>query len=78
MDNVVDFNGITRLPSDPYRIIKKACQAEMTSIVIIGFDKDGEEFFASSEADGGAVLWHLERAKKKLLEVPETLCGPAS
>lgn len=74
-DNVVHWGGVTRLQSDPYQIIKRACQAEMTSIVVIGFDKNGQEFFASSDADGGAVLWLLERAKIKLLNVPETHFG---
>lgn len=72
MSEVVDFPGVTRLPTDPYRIIKRACQAELTSVVILGFDKDGNEFFAASDADGGTVLWHLERAKLKLLQVHET------
>jgi len=41
----------------------------MEGVVIMGWDKDGEEYFASSYADGGTVLWLAERMKKLLMEV---------
>ena len=35
----------------------------------MGFTADGdEEYFASSYADGGTVLWLLERLKKRLID----------
>ena len=71
MNNVTDFPGITRLPSDPARVIDHAAQANLTSVVVIGFTADGDEYFRSSDADGGAVLWHLERAKHKLIAMPD-------
>lgn len=37
--------------------------------MILGYDKDGQEFFSSTYADGGVVLWLMERLKKQLLEV---------
>ena len=67
-DNVVDFNGITRLPSDPDRVLKKAI-GNVETAVIIGYDKEGNEYFATSEPDGPAVLWLLERIKLRLLTV---------
>ena len=72
-DNVVDLNVVTKLATDPARIIARAAEAGLTSVVVLGFDADGDEFFASSDADGGAVLWHLERARHKLLSVPDCL-----
>lgn len=69
-DNVVDFPGITKLDLDPERVLK-AASGELTEVVILGFTKDGDEYFASSKADGGSVLWHLERAKLKLLNIPD-------
>lgn len=68
--NVVEWHGITRLDLPPDRILENA-KGKLEGVVIIGFALDGAEFFASSYADGGDVLWHLERAKKKLLELPD-------
>jgi hypothetical protein len=64
-DNVIKFNGITRLDIDPKTVLKEAEHLE--SVVIVGYDPEGKEYFASSVADGGEVLWLLERAKLSLL-----------
>lgn len=71
MGDVVDLNCITKLPLDPQRVLEKAKERGLTSVVIIGFKEDGEEYFASSEPSGPEVLWLLERAKKKLLTIPD-------
>ena len=63
----IDLPVITRLNIDPQRVMAAALEALLTDVVIIGFLPDGTEYFASSAADGGTVLWHLERAKLKLL-----------
>ncbi len=68
-DNVVEFNGITSLDTPPPRVLAKAARAKLESCVVVGFKEDGDFYFASSNADGGDVLWLLELAKKKLLEV---------
>jgi hypothetical protein len=68
--NVIDLPVITTLDRDPDRVLQKAL-GECESVVILGYDKDGGEYFASSIADGGTVLWLLERTKKKLLEVAD-------
>lgn len=70
-DNIVDFTGVTRLDSDPMRTLEHAANAKLTEVIVIGFDEDGDEYFRSSVADGGSVLWHLERAKLKLLRIGE-------
>lgn len=68
MDNVVKFPGITRLDVDPERVLEAAL-GQLEGVVVLGLTKDGEEeYFASSYADGGTVMWLLERCKKKLLE----------
>lgn len=69
--NVVVLNVVTTLDIPVGRIIAGALDAKVKDLVIIGFDENGDEFFASSVADGGTVLWLLERAKKKLLELPD-------
>lgn len=74
MSNVVNINCVTRLDLPPDRVLEAAI-GQLDSVVLTGYDKDGNEYFASSVADGGAALWLLERCKKKLLEQVEELTG---
>lgn len=67
-DNIVPFPGITRLDYAPDMILEAAV-GNLKGAVVIGYNHDGTEYFASSYADGGEVLWLLERCKKKLLEI---------
>lgn len=67
-DNVVILPVTTRLDVPAGRVLDAAAKRGLTSVVILGYDADGSEFFASSFADGGDVLWLLERLKKQLLE----------
>lgn len=67
--DVVTFPGITKLDLPPERLLTQALEAQPDSVVIVGYGKDGEFYFASSKADGAEVLWLLELAKKRLLEV---------
>lgn len=69
-DNVVNFTGITRLDMDPERVLESV-RGKLKSVVILGFDEDDEEYFASSIADGGTVVWLMERAKLKLLRMAD-------
>lgn len=67
-DNVIPFGEITHLDIDPDRVLTSAV-GKLECVVIVGLGKDGEEYFASSMADGADALWYLERCKKKLLEI---------
>lgn len=62
---------ITRLDIPAERVLKAALERGLETVVIAGFDKDGDEYFASSAADGADALWLMERLKKKLLETPD-------
>ena len=68
MSNVIPFNGITRLDIDPDLVIEQI-RGRLEGVVILGYNKNGEEYFASSYADGGDVLWLIERMKLALLTV---------
>lgn len=70
--NVVELDLITKLDIPVERILRRASEAGLTEVVVIGFDADGGEYFASSVSDGGGVLWHLERAKLKLLRTVDS------
>lgn len=67
MSNVVELNNITTLDLDPERVLSRALREGLSQVVIVGFDKDDNEYFASSVSDGGSIIWHLERAKHRLL-----------
>jgi len=69
--DVVELGVKTRLDIPPERVLTKALEVGMTEVVICGFDADGNEYFASSQADGGDVLWHMERAKWRLMQVTD-------
>lgn len=64
---IFEFNGITKLDLDPNRVLESA-KDKLEGVIVIGFDKEGEFYGASSYADGGTVLWALEILKKRLLE----------
>lgn len=64
------FPGIVTKDHDSDVMLKLAA-GELNEVVIVGWDKKGELFFSSNVADGGTVLWLLEKAKKRLLEIGE-------
>jgi hypothetical protein len=66
MSNVIQFKGITRLNLDP-DIVLENTKGKLEGLVICGYDTEGNEYFASTYADGGDVLWLLERMKLNLL-----------
>ena len=71
MGKLIPLGNITRLDL-PVNTVLKAAEDQLKSVVLLGYDKEGEEYFASTIADGGEVIWLLERAKKALLEIVET------
>ena len=72
MGKLIPLGNITRLDL-PVNTVLKAAEDQLESVVLLGYDKEGEEYFASTIADGGEVIWLLEKAKKKLLEITETI-----
>lgn len=70
MSNVVRLNNITRLDLDA-DVVLEAAIGKLTGVVIMGYDKEGKRYFASSYADGGEVLWLAEKMKRDLMEISE-------
>lgn len=66
--DVIPLGCVTRLDLPADRVLEGAV-GRMEGVVLVGYDKDGDFYFASTYADGGTVLWLLEQCKKKLLEV---------
>lgn len=72
-DNVVILPVITRLNLPVDRILKAALAENLSEVVVCGFDAEGKEYFASSQASGADVLWHLERTKHNLMRVTDEM-----
>ena len=72
MSEVVYLDVVTSLDVPVERILSAAAEADLETAIVIGLDKDGAFYFASSEGDGAAVLWWIEIAKKRLLEIGDT------
>jgi len=69
-DKIVTFSGVTRLDLPADQVLESAL-GKLKSAIVIGYTSDGEEYFASSIADGGEVVWLIERMKLQLLRVVE-------
>jgi len=70
MGKILPFHGLTKLDIPVDRILE-GVKGKLDSVVILGYDKDEDEYFASSIADGGEVLWLLERCKIALMGMEE-------
>lgn len=68
---IVELPVTTRLDTEAERIMAQAKDADLQGVVVIGYRKDGTEYFASSIADGADVVWLMERTKLKLMQVAE-------
>ncbi|MCK5444187.1 MAG: hypothetical protein KAI73_01110 [Rhodospirillaceae bacterium] len=69
-DNVIELGGITYLDVPVERVCDSAKQRlHGGGVVVIGWDEEGGFYFASSIADGGEVIWLMEKAKLALFEV---------
>jgi hypothetical protein len=62
---------VTRLDIPADRVLDGATGRCPDGVVVIGYDRVGDVYFASSIADGGTVLLLLERLKLKLLDVAD-------
>ena len=69
---IKNFTGITKLDISADSVLYNAADKALTDVIVLGYDKKGREYFAFSMADGGSALWLLERAKKQLLDIPDT------
>lgn len=67
MADVLILPVVTRLDVPAERILQAALDADLDKVVIAGYTKEGDHYFASSVADGGTVLWLIEKLKKELL-----------
>jgi hypothetical protein len=55
------------------KILAEADKKDLDEVMVIGFDKNGEIYVASSRADSYKCLWLLENAKNLLLNCSELI-----
>lgn len=72
-DKVVDLPCVTTLPIPPEKILRRALREGLSDVVVIGYDKEGGEYFASSEPDAAEVLYMLVRAQHRLMRTVDRL-----
>jgi hypothetical protein len=65
MGEVVVLGGETTLDIPADRVLEAAV-GHCDPAVVIGYDSDGELYFAANVADKRQVLWLLEAAKREL------------
>lgn len=68
--NVIDFPGLTMADIDPDKVLNSAV-GKLETVLVIGWDKNGEMHFASSKSDGRDALWLIEQTKLALLNARE-------
>lgn len=68
MSEIINLPAITRLDVPSDRLLEMAI-GNVDDVLILGWDKDGELYFASSKGDSGHCLWLMELAKKQLLDI---------
>jgi hypothetical protein len=71
MGDVVNLTQPTKLDGSPQRILDAALEANLKHVVVVGYDQEGNEYFASSYADGANAAWALQRGCVKLLRLPD-------
>ena len=69
VENVIVLPVVTTLALPVERVLQAAIDAAPQIVIVMGQDKDGGLYFSSSVADGGEVLWWMEKAKIALLRV---------
>lgn len=67
VDNVTVLQTVTTLDVPCERILTAALDSTLQGVVVMGYDAEGQIYFASSYADGGDVLWLMEKCKTLLL-----------
>jgi hypothetical protein len=65
---VVEFDGVKHLQVPGADVLKAALESNLVNAVVIGWDTDGDFFFASTEANHSVTLWLLAHAQKMLLD----------
>lgn len=67
--NVEPLDNITRLNLNPTHVLAQAHGAGLKNVVVVGEMENGDEYFASSVADGALSMYLLQRGIYKLHQI---------
>lgn len=66
MGDIIDFSGGTKGDIPVSNVLKGA--EDLSLVIIMGYDKDGNEYFASSTGNSMECAWLAGRYIKMLME----------
>lgn len=64
---IIRLNCLTTLDIPANAVLEHAIN-KLDHVILAGWDTNGELYCASSLADGGEVLWLLEKMKQRVLD----------
>ena len=67
-DNVINMGKWINEYVCPEDVLESINSESLETIIIIGKDKNGNDYFASSHADAAVILFEIEMFKAKLIE----------
>lgn len=73
MGEVVAGNFITTLPIPPEKVLQAAIDRGLQEVVVVGFDNDGEFYFAGSDAGTPVNLHMLMKASYELMKTGDRI-----
>lgn len=65
-DNVVQFPGATTVDLSAGAVLKMAMEEKLDMVVVMGWDKDGNEYLASTTSDARTIIFLADRVKWKM------------
>jgi hypothetical protein len=68
MDNVILLSDYTTDEVHPNKVLMGAINAVMDVVIVIGYTKDGVEYFASSTGNHETTNWLLDVGKMRLIK----------
>jgi hypothetical protein len=72
MGEVIEFNGITTLPLPPSKVLEKAGEEDLEQVLVLGWDKDGGLYIATSDPSLPSVFYLLKCVDHYLMEASVT------
>ena len=67
---VYTFDGMTKNDIDADFVLE-AAKGKMDNVLVLGIDKEGNEYFAASSSDLGDALLIVELFKKRIVQMYE-------
>ena len=66
MSNVIPLGGYTKLDIEPDKVLDSAL-GQLEQVLVIGYNENGDNYFASSTSDIGKLLRMIETFKFNLM-----------